>query len=663
MKRSIITFIIIFASFSIKSQSLLDDLSNYKSTTLSNGITIITVQTQIDTFVNYRFITDFNPKINKQYPGAINIITRYLNFYKNGEDQIFKNLVTNKDAVDSAFIFIRNSIVTPNLSSTQIEKAKKLEIQRAKMLKNSFYEHNIISRRFCFGKNNAYSQFFTQDDFDLVSLFTVSETMKEVFIPDNFFIIVVADIAHDTIVKYALKNFGNWHNTSQLAKSEYNFAPPPESIVNFRQTNTKTYFSANYPTKNFYSDDDFYVKQVSTQIFSDIINDKLNVYQQSIKLDYLPKKNDARFSINGEINGPDLYNISITISTSMRNMLLSSPNNNQINKAKLQRITDFNKSLKNPFKIAEYAYLNYKYNLSKFFFKNYVSNINKVTQTDLKSIAPEIYYPDNMNYFIQGKYENIICALYAMAEFSKVEFFDEHFRKYKIIPRGFSAYYIINDYLDACKVNTTIKNLTIKFHTEYMADTIYNVKGIIYKKYPSFYYFKSQLFVEQDSFLQQLQIANEEAWLDSSALGATYYTKSDEFWAKIYQAYIFPELYYAKLNYLAGIVCDTCLLNKDIFKIKVTTNRPNVYFYDYYDINSKQKLRTETVILNGLKEDTLIVVEYSNYQQISRSSELIMPFSITQKIKNMEFVMQIDTIDDKTRLKKKFFNFEVNNSN
>ena len=131
-----------------------------------------------------------------------------------------------------------------------------------------------------------------------------------------------------------------------------------------------------------------------------------------------------------------------------------------------------------------------------------------------------------------------------------------------------------------------------------MADTVYNLQGIIYKKSPYYYYYKTELVIGTDTLLHQLKVANDEVWLDSTSIGSVYY-EEENFWAKVYQAYIFPELYYEKLNYTTEMICDTSLIKNNIFKIKVTTPY-NVYFYDYYNINTKEKIKTETVIIKNL---------------------------------------------------------------
>ncbi len=635
-------------------QQILSDLSNYKSSTLSNGITIITVHTSTDSLINYRFIIDFDPKIQSTYPGVVQIITRYYDFYLNGETQLFQNMVSDTNSIDTTFDFINKKISNLILDNQKIQKAIQLETKKHNMLAGSLYEHKQISKRFCLGKNSPFSIYPDNDDFSMINNQTIILAMKEILQPSNFYIVTVGNIEHDTAVKYANKNFSFWTNNSQIPPSNYNFNKAQSSKINFKNSTSTRYISASYPLKYFYTDDNFFSKQILLNIFNDKIKTDLNTNTNNVTFDILPNPTVSKFCILAEMKPGEVYNTTMQISNSLKDMLIYTPTTTQLNNAKSKIGKIFSASIKNPFTIANYAYTIYKYNLPKNYFSNYIHNISNISISGIKNTAKELFFADNVTFVIQDNYTKSICDLYALAQFYKIEFYDKNFNKYKIIPQGFDASFVINDYLDACNADNIVKNLTIKFHTDYQADTIYTVKGIIYKKAPNLFFYKTMLYIDDDSLLQQLQIANNKTWLDSCALGTKYYTNSDEFWAKIYQAYIFPELYYDRLNYSTNILCDTVLQKQNIFKVKVTTPY-NVYFYDYYNLNTKEKIKTETIIKKGIKEDTLLVVNYSNYKKISKTSDIKMPFTITEKIKDYEFTMQIDTINTKARLSKKLF--------
>ncbi len=636
-------------------QNILEDLSNYQETTIDNGITILSVKSNIDTLVNMKFIFDFNPKIRKEFPGSVELISTYFNFNNNGYDQVSFTMVSDTNAIDSTFEFVSNKIVNPVFEDIRLKKAKKIELKKIKLSKNSYLEHIKTSRKFCFGKNNPYSVYPNLNDINLTNKNILQTTYKHMIKPTSCYIIAVGNTNHDSVVKYIKKHLGKWEEkNNNLSNTNYNFSPSNFSKINFINLKSATYISANYPVNNFYTDKDFFAKQVAAKIFEKKINDDFSIFGQKIDFYFIPRPYDAQFSVNANLKKKSIYNTTIQIISSVRDMLIYEPTINQSNIAKSEITKKFRKKIKNPYEIAHMAYLLHKYNLSDNFFRNYLKNINSVNGEKIKQAAKNIFLPENMNFYIQSDKAEIICELYSLAEFFKIEFFDKSFHKYKIIPKGFNSNYIINDYLKACNANSQIKNLTIKFNAKYNADTIYNVKGIIYKKQPNYYYYKTELIIEKDTFLQQLQIANKKIWLDSSAFDAVFYEDEEKFWAKIYQAYIFPELYYSKLKFKHEFICDTSLLKKNIFKIKVSTPY-NVYFYDYYNLSTNKKTRTETIIEKNNKNDTLEVVEYYDYKKISKKSDLIMPYTIIKQINDFEFIMEIDTIDDRSRIKRKKF--------
>lgn len=69
----------------------------------------------------------------------------------------------------------------------------------------------------------------------------------------------------------------------------------------------------------------------------------------------------------------------------------------------------------------------------------------------------------------------------------------------------------------------------------------------------------------------------------------------------------------------------------------------------------KEKIRTEKIKYQNGITDTLQIIEYFNYKQISDNSEIKMPFTIKEKIKNFDIHINLDEIDTKTRIKKKQF--------
>ncbi|MBN2892582.1 MAG: insulinase family protein [Bacteroidales bacterium] len=657
MNKLFLTIILLIFFFNADSQQVLKDLSNYQSSVLPNGLTVITVKTQEFDYINYSLIIDIHENADNEFPGALNIFCQLSGCDLLYKTQIYKNLVSDTNAVDSALNFIKNAVVNPDYDEEKLTKVKNFQLKKLEYQKNSKIEFDQIGKKFSFGKNSSFSQFPDENTMSDINGYAIELLHSKIIKPQNAYIIAVGNIEHDTLVKYASKNFMFWQGENLIEDHE-NPAYNGETKINFMNKNSNTFASISYPSKHYYTDEDYFAKELNAKIFENKVKETLPKYKYAKNVDFKLETNPviSEFYLSFDSETEDLYDAVVQSIEIMRDMIIYNSTQQDLNTAKTDLTNDFNNSIKNPYNIANYAYITEENKLSKQYFENYTKEIGKTSLTEVGTTTEDLFKPDNASILIQGEETDLICQLYFLAKFFRVEFFDEEFHKYKIIYKGFDCNSVIFDYLDACNANKNFKNLTIKFDATYNADTVYNVEGIIYKKEPDYYYFKSVLIIEEDTLLQKLQIANEEVWLDSSALGAEYSTQ-DKFWAKIYQAYIFPELYYPKLNYEPEFVCDTALLKDNIFKIKVNTPY-NVFFYDYYDLNKKEKIKTETVILKDGYYETVQIVEYSDYQKISDKSDMKIPFTITQIFGEIYFTLKITEIDDKSKIDKKIFYFK-----
>ncbi len=649
--KKLLTLLILSFHLTIFSQQILTDLSAYQSTTLANGLTVITVKTNASKYLTYSLILETNEKTYQKNIGSIDIFCHIAGCELSDKTLLTKNMISDNNAVDSVLIFLKNKVLTPNFDAEDVKATKEYYKKLLGYQKNKKSELVQTTRILSYGKNSPFASFPTAEDIDGVSIEALDNVRNEVVNLRNAHLVVVGNVEHDTVVKYANLRL----HTQMPQKSSISHSTPADlekTIVNFLAKNTTTKLAVNYPVKNFYKDNDFFAKQIVTQIFNNKICSGLPQYSQNIDLSVKPQVAAAEFMMNFDISTDETHFVISKINEIMNEMLLFEPSETLVNKAKTDLETAFNMSLKNPYQIAFYAYIMQKYNLPNNFFENYVNSLKSVSLNDTKTATPTIIKPENANFVIFGQKDKLLCQLYYVADFFEVNFNDTSFVRYKIIPQGFNANYLIDRFLNTCNMLNDVENLSVEFEADYTADTTYKVIGRIYKKMPDFYYYKTELLVEDDTLLQSLQIGNKKQNLDSTAMGSVF-LKKEEFLKKIYRNYIFRELYYNELGYSPIFVCDTALMNKNIYKIKVTTSE-NLYFYDYYDLTKNEKIKTEVfVTVNGIDE-SIQSVEYYDYKRV-KGSKILMPYTITQTVGDIKFVMRIKKIDTRTILSNKIF--------
>lgn len=650
-------FIVFFFTTLIsQAQIIQKDLADFKKLILPNGLTIITVNTKQFEYLSYKIIFDYNPE-EEPSRNSVQFLAEYLNLNQNGKTQLYTTKVSDTNAIDSMFRFIKNLYFEPTFDYELLSQKKKIIRQRLLFQKETFLGHRVMSNYFCFGKNNIYSNHLESKDLDAIN----SQTLQSLYInnikPSKTTIIVVGQISADSVQKYAENNFSHWRD-NQYSSDFQQVNEVNETIIHFQDDTSNYKFSLSYPIDYFYTEKDFFIKTLLFQLFENKISNKLNSKIKNLILEYKPEPFANNLFLYFEAEPKNLELNTITIVTLMRDMLINIPSEAEMNEAKKTVISNFNNSLKNPYNIAQYAYLLNKYALSYDYFAAYANNIQNINPTQLAEVAKTIFKPDNASIFVQGQTNSLICQLHFLAKYFKVEFYDKYLYKYKIINKGFDSQYIIDDFIKTGNISKEIKNLTIKFSVQYLADTIYNSKGIIYKKYPDFYYYKNQLIINNDTLLQKLEIANKKHWLQQSAINYFLFKNEDDFWNTIYKTSIFPELFYDKLKYTHKIICDSALIKKNIFKIKVTTP-DDFIIYNYYDLSTKEKTRTEKIKINNDNTDTLEVIEFFDYKKISDKSNIKIPFTIHEKTNGFKINIKIDAINDKTKLKKSLFYIDL----
>ena len=654
--KQVITILILFTTIFSQAQDIYDDLSNFTKTVLPNGLTIVTVTTNEFEYVNYKIFFDFNP-VDEPKKNSVKFFADYMLLEQNSKTQLSTQKISDTNAIDSTFIFINNKYFRPTFEQSKIETTKTKIINQLKQQKTSFLGHKRISNYFCFGQKNIYSNYLKTEDLKEIDNQTLQRIYIQTIKPSQTTIVVVGNISTDSINKYAIKNFINWND-----KPMYSPLPEvkslPKSVIHYQEESSANNISISFPVDYFYTDADFIAKTILFEIFDNKIKKKLKGKANNITTEHTPSPVAANFLLFY-----NFYNksFSSTLNNSFSlliDMIIYPPISPDIITAKQTVIKDFNSSLKNPFKIADYAYYLSKYELDTNFFRNYISKVKNITSLELSKSVKRIFKPNKSSVFVQGELNPLICQLHKLAKFYKVEFYDEYLYKHKIIQKGFDSQFVIDDYLNACNASSEIKNMTINFSVKYFTDTIYNAKGVIYKKTPDFYYYKNELIIDKDTLLQKLQIANKTKWVEKNGIESKIYDNKDIFWNSVYKTSIFPELFYTNLKYTHQIICDSVLIKKNIFKIKIST--PNDFIiYDYYNLSSKEKIRTEKIKYQNGIADTLQIIEYFDYKQITNDSEVKMPFTLKEKIKDFNILVKLDKIDTKTKIKKNQFSIDI----
>ena len=647
------SILFIFLNFTVFAQNILKDLQNYKTYQLPNGMTILAVQTKEYKYLNYRITINFNPQYDA-YPSIMEFWAAYNGFEQNGKTQIFANKVSDTNAIDSMFIFFFENIFTYKPNNLLFQTTKEVLKRRYATFDINENENWLVAQKFCFGKKSIYARSLDTLMLDYYSQMEFEDVYKNTIVPQNITIAVVGDVNPDTVFKYAVKNFSTIKQETKPLAFLPESATLPKTRLSLYEDTTNSYFSISYPLNFFYTDNDFWEKAVAFEVFRQRIEKDMSAFSDDVTFETPILHNGSYFRLSLKYSPEGLYDQIFQSTLTMNEFLTEKPSNFEVQDAKNKIIKQFEKSLKNPYKIAEYLTIINQYKIDRSYFYNVKWTINKIQVYDVKKAINENIKPNNAAIVISGPQEKLICQMYKLASLYSVDFIDKELHKYKIIPFGFDCDYIFNSYLSSCGLNNEIPHYTMEYGLKYFLDTVYTGSAIQYFKTPNLYYYKSLFYIDNDTLMELLQIFNGKKFYQKDAVGE--FTSKDDsiYFPLIWDNYLFQEKLFAAFGYDYEFVCDTALLKKNIFKIKITTPY-NVYFYNYYNFDRKEKYRTEIIRLKGNVEDTLSVIFYTNYRMIDKKSGIKLPYTIEEHRKGVVLDMSLKSVNMKAKLDKHQF--------
>ena len=652
MKKFLLLSIFISLYLNLFSQSILSDLENYAQQTLPNGMKIIVVQTSNFKYIYYRIVIDYHPGLVANH-AATELWANYNGFEKNGACQLFTTKVSNSNAIDSMFLFFGTNYFSDTVDVKRFNKTKQLIKKNIEAQAHTITTNEQTARSFIFGKKSIYSQNFSADDIENTTPLDYHNLYKTMIMPSAISITVVGDVEPDTVFKYANKLFSNLPKIATPLLKYPDVRNLPPTRINFVEDSLSNFFTTAQGLKYYYTDKDFWTKKILFQIFKNSTIQKLP-NAKTLEVFANPLRHGAYVSINASYTPDEIYDEIVQSVELFRDLALYEVDTEILNNAKIKIIDNFKKSLKDPFKIAEYAYILATDGLTDNYFTNAENRINSVNSQNLKAVAKNILHPDNLSITVSDSYRKMICKMYSLANQYSVYFYDTKMYKYKIIPQGFGCNYIFNTFLQNCGITNKLKYLHLTYNITYYADTIYLGRAEEFFKNPDKFYYISHIYLPNDTLLQIKQIFNTDKYYQKDAMGEYRSDSLPIFAPLLWGRYLFIENYYDKIGYEYEFICDTNLIQKNIFKVKISTPY-GLYFYDYYNFDRKEKDRTEIVRLKNDKLDTVSTIFYTNYRKISRTSNVKLPYTIQEHRKGLSIDMSLENVAINKKIKKSKF--------
>ena len=523
----------------------------------------------------------------------------------------------------------------PNFSEEEFDQEKNILLDN---IKNNDKNTVSIARRvenvLAYGANHPYGEFTTTESMENIKLSDVTKFYDDYFKPNNAYLVIIGDFNINDTEKLVKKLFGKWKNDksleSKFAKgSENEIIEPKEdkglsiNVIDMpNSANSEITFQNLVNLKK--TDDDYYSVLIANRIFgagpesrlfNNIREDKgyaYGAYSSISDNKYSKAKFRASTSTRAQVTDSALVEIIKEIEK-IHKIPVSSL---ELKNAKAKYLGEFVLAMERPSTIANYAINIERNNLNSDYYKNFLSNINRVTIEDVRLAANKYFKLNNAQIVITAKGSEVIDNIEKVTFNGKslpVLFFDKKGNQIdkpifkKEIKDDVTVQSIFDNYinaiggknkLNAIKTITTVASVTIP-------NAPFSPTAEFKQKHPNLN--AMSMTVEGMGTMMSTRFDGENGYLEQ--MGQKIPFEKEQIDSEKQKKGLFEEIY---LNISEmKLVSLSAIDGKDLYKIKV-----NDKSYRYYDAKTNLLVMTEETMTQGGNEMTS-TTKFSDYKDVN----------------------------------------------
>ena len=518
-----------------------------------------------------------------------------------------------------------DGLLNPTFDEEEFNKSKERSIEGIKADENSV---TAASRRveniLLYGKEDPRSEYLTKESLNNIVFGDVEPYFKRNFIPNNAYFIIIGDFdIYGTInqIEYLFKKWkkGKVQNTnyipSEINETAIHFVDMPNAIqseVTFQNSISMRMNS-----------DDYIPLLVTNKILGGGPEARLEQQIRENKgYTYVARSSTgtnkygkARFGAFTSTREEVTDSAVIEILNEIQKIRTVTVSEKELNDVKAKYFGDFVLATESPSTIASYTINTETQDLDEDFYKNYLSNINSVTSSEIMNTANKYFKLYNGQIVVTGKgaaladkLENITFEGKKLA----VYYYDKYGNSIekpvfnKEISSEVTAETVINKYIE--KIGGSEKLSSVSTISVEASVTIpgapFKPKAIIKEKSPNLT--SMEMSVEGMGTLMKQKFDGNNGYMEQ--MGQKIPMQSDQLESERNQKGLFDELYMDKAT--MEIVSLGPVDGKDAYKIKTKENS-----FNYYDAESGLLIMTEESTNQGgniIKS----ITKFSDYREV-----------------------------------------------
>jgi predicted Zn-dependent peptidase len=516
--------------------------------------------------------------------------------------------------------------LNPLFSAEEFDKEKTKTLEGIKSNSKSV---TAIARRvesvLAYGKDHPSGKFISEESINNISFEDVKKYYKENFIPNNSYLVIIGDFNPNETRKMIRNlfsgwkkgelNTSNWKIPSDINELSINFIDVSNAIQSEIVYQNLVDISMNHP--------DYFPVIVSNKILGGGPENRLEKQIRETKgYTYAARSSigsskytKSRFRASTSTRFQVTDSAVVELLNEIKKIKTINVSDKELSDVKAKYVGNFVLSSESPSTIANYA-LNIKtQSLDKDFYKNYLSNINKVSKEDIIRVSKKYFQIDKGQIIITGKGSELINKLEKISFENKIIpilFFDKYGNQVekpilnKKISKEVNVKTIFENYLNAIggldeinKIKSISTIATVKIQNAPFSPT-----AEIKQKHPNLN--SLVMTVEGMGTLMSQKFDGENGYIEQ--MGQKIPFEEDQINSEKEKLGLFEETYLDSNK--MEIISLNPIDGKDLYKIKV-----NGKSFRYYDAATNLLIiKEETVNVAG--NEITSTTKYSNYKEI-----------------------------------------------
>ena len=611
---------------------------------LKNGLKVLMVENHKLPRVSVSLLIDNPPKIGSSKNGIYSLTSSMLG---KGSKSITKDtfieeidflgatLSVNAEGAYASSLsrffpkvleMMADGALNPLFSAEEFDKEKTKTLEGIKSNSKSV---TAIARRvesvLAYGKDHPSGKFISEESINNISFEDVKKYYKENFIPNNSYLVIIGDFNPNETRKMIRNLFSgwkkrelstpNWKIPSEINELNVNFVDVSNAIQSEIVYQNLVDISMSHP--------DYFPVIVANKILGGGPENRLEKQIRETKgYTYAARSSigsskytKSRFRASTSTRFQVTDSAVVELLNEIKKIKTINVSDKELSDVKAKYVGNFVLSSESPSTIANYA-LNIKtQSLDKDFYKNYLSNINKVSKEDIIRVSKKYFQIDKGQIIITGKGSELINKLEKISFENKIIpilFFDKYGNQVekpilnKKISKEVNVKTIFENYLNAIggldeinKIKSISTIATVKIQNAPFSPT-----AEIKQKHPNLN--SLVMTVEGMGTLMSQKFDGENGYIEQ--MGQKIPFEEDQINSEKEKLGLFEETYLDSNK--MEIISLNPIDGKDLYKIKV-----NGKSFRYYDaVTNLLIIKEETVNVAG--NEITSTTKYSNYKEI-----------------------------------------------